>query len=239
MLIIPAIDLKEGRCVRLLKGDFSRETVYSKNPLEMAGYWQKHGAQYLHIVDLDGARNGKPQNLSIIKEIASSLDIPVQLGGGIRSLEIIDLYLKAGVDRVILGTLALEAPEVVKEALKNYGPERIVIGVDGRRGKVAVKGWLEDSDIDVAHLIKEMKEIGVKTFVYTDISKDGTLEGPDIAGLVLLNKIDQVDIIASGGVSSLEDLKELKEIGIKYSIVGKALYTGDLSPDLKKLQEEL
>lgn len=239
MEVIPAIDLKDGCCVRLVRGDYEQKTVYSREPQEMAKYWQKQGAKTLHLVDLDGAKDGKPVNLEIIKEITALLDIPVQLGGGIRSLETIDYYLQSGIHRVILGTIALEKPEVVREAVEKYGPEKIVVGVDARDGKVAVKGWLEDSQKTVEELIAEMKELGVRIFIYTDISKDGTLTGPDLEGLKKYNAIEGIELIASGGVSSYEDLLELRKIGIGSVIVGKALYTGDLSNDLRKLNENI
>ncbi|MFP4016057.1 MAG: 1-(5-phosphoribosyl)-5-[(5-phosphoribosylamino)methylideneamino]imidazole-4-carboxamide isomerase [Halanaerobiales bacterium] len=239
MEIIPAIDLKDGRCVRLVKGDYNRETVYSQEPLQMAKHWQQQGANRLHLVDLDGAKDGRPVNLDTIEEITAALDIPVQLGGGIRSLEIIDNYLKSGVDRVILGTIALQEPEVVKEAVDKYGPEKIVVGVDAKDGKVAVNGWLEDSQKTVEEMIDEMKDLGVRIFIYTDISKDGTLEGPDIAGLEKYNQIEDIELVASGGVSCFEDLEKLVKIDIGSVIVGKALYTGDLSEDIEGLNEKL
>jgi len=235
MEIIPAIDLKDGCCVRLVKGEFSKETVYSRKPIQMARYWQQQGATRLHLVDLDGARDGKPQNLEIIREIVNSLEIPVQLGGGIRSKEIIDLYLLAGIDRVILGTIAQQNPSLVGKAIQEYGSDRIVVGVDGRDGRVAVKGWVEDTEQTVEELILEMKSLGVKTFIYTDISRDGTLVGPDLEGLKKLSRIEGIEVIASGGVSSLNDLIALQGIGIRQAIVGRALYTGDIKPDLRKL----
>lgn len=239
MEIIPAIDLKNGRCVRLVKGDYNQETVYSEEPQKMAKYWQKQGAKILHLVDLDGAKDGKPVNLEVIKEIRSLLDIPIQLGGGIRSLEIIDYYLNSGVDRVILGTVALEEPAIVKKAVDKYGSEKIVVGVDAKEDKVAVKGWLEDSEKTVEELIDEMKGLGVKIFIYTDISKDGTLKGPDLKGLNKYNQIDGIELIASGGVSSYENLEELHKIDIASVIVGKALYTKDLNNDIRELNERL
>lgn len=237
--IIPAIDLKDGRCVRLVKGDYSQETVYSQEPEQVARYWQEQGADRLHLVDLDGAKDGKPVNLEIIKEIATLLDIPVQLGGGIRSLATIDYYLGTGIDRVILGTIAFLKPEIVQEAVSRYGSKRIVIGVDARDGQVAVNGWLESSETTVEELIQEMKKLGVRTFIYTDINKDGTLKGPDITGLKRYKMIPGIELIASGGVSSFNDLKELARIGIGSVIVGKALYTGNLSNNLLELADKI
>lgn len=239
MEIIPAIDIKGGHCVRLLRGDYDKETVYSKNPGQMAKYWEQQGAKRLHMVDLDGARDGKPVNLDIINEITSSITIPVQLGGGIRSIATIEQYLSSGLDRVILGTIALEKPDIVKQAIAMYGPDKIVVGVDARKGRVAVKGWLKESSKKVEDLVAEMKNFGVRTFIYTDISKDGTLEGPDMEGLKKYNQIEDINLIASGGVSNIEDLKRVKDIGIKSIIVGKALYTEDLSHDFKQLENLL
>lgn len=236
MEVIPAIDLKEGRCVRLVRGEFDKEVVYSQQPVEMAKFWQNKGASRLHLVDLDGAKEGKPQNLELIQEIVSRLEIPVQLGGGIRSLETIGLYLDSGINRVILGTVALESPDLVEAAIKQYGPLRIVVGVDAREGRVAVKGWLETSEVKVEDLIQAMNEVGVTTFIYTDISRDGMLQGPDLEGLKRLNQITGIELIASGGISSLRDLEELSRAGIKSAIVGKALYTGDISPDFERFQ---
>lgn len=239
MEIIPAIDLKEDRCVRLVKGDYQQETVYSQQPLEMAIYWQQQGASRLHLVDLDGAKDGKPVNLEMITEIAAALQIPVELGGGIRSLETIAYYLDSGINRVILGTIALEEPEVVKTAVAKYGADRIVVGVDAKDSQVAVNGWLEDSSKTVTELILEMKELGVKMFIYTDISKDGTLEGPDLTGLKKYQQIPGIELIASGGVSSLCDLQELQKIKTTSVIVGKALYSGALTDNITELNKIL
>jgi phosphoribosylformimino-5-aminoimidazole carboxamide ribotide isomerase len=229
--VIPAVDLKDGQCVRLKQGEYAREVVYSREPVEMARYWQNKGASRLHLVDLDGAREGKPENLDLIREIVRGLTIPIQLGGGIRSLKTIELYLESGVERVILGTIALEQPELVRQALDLFGKERIVIGVDARDGMVAVRGWLQTSNVRVDELILKMKEIGVTIFIYTDISRDGMLTGPDIEGLCRLNQPAEIELIASGGISSFQDLKKLSQAGIKSAIIGKALYTGDIKPD--------
>ncbi len=239
MEVIPAIDLRDGRCVRLVKGDYNRETIYSQQPQEMAKHWQNQGATRLHVVDLDGAKDGEPVNLEIIKEITAALDIPIQLGGGIRSLDIIDYYLESGVERVILGTIALQKPEVVKAAVEKYGPEKIVVGVDAKAGMVAVNGWLEDSKKTVEEMIEEMKGLGVRVFIYTDISKDGTLEGPDLAGLKKYNQINDIELVASGGVSSFADLEELVKIDITSVIVGKALYAGEISENIEELNAKL
>ncbi len=229
--VIPAIDIKDGKCVRLKQGDFNREKIYGENPVEMAEYWEQKGAKRLHVVDLDGAKEGRPVNLDLIENIVSKLNIPLQLGGGIRSLEIMNKYLERGVDRVITGTLALKSPETVEEAVNKFGTEKIVAGVDAREGKVTVEGWLEESEQQIYEVINDLKERGITTFIYTDISKDGMLEGPDLKGLEELMGIKNINLIASGGISSLEDIKNLSKIGIKQAIVGKALYDGKLNPE--------
>ena len=229
--VIPAIDIKDGKCVRLKQGDFNREKIYGENPVEMAEYWEQKGAKRLHVVDLDGAKEGRPVNLDLIENIVSKLNIPLQLGGGIRSLEIMNKYLERGVDRVITGTLALKSPETVEEAVNKFGTKKIVAGVDAREGKVTVEGWLEESEQQIYEVINDLKERGITTFIYTDISKDGMLEGPDLKGLEELMGIKNINLIASGGISSLEDIKNLSKIGIKQAIVGKALYDGKLNPE--------
>lgn len=229
MEVIPAIDIKEGRCVRLVQGKFDEEEVFSEQPVQMAKYWQQQGAKRIHVVDLDGAKKGEPCNLSLVEQMASTVTIPLQLGGGIRNLDIIEKYLDIGVERVILGTVALEQPQVVKKALAEYGQEKIVVGVDAREGRVAVRGWLETSAATVTETINRLKEAGVITFIYTDISRDGMLSGPDLEGLKELLQLEDIDIIASGGISSLEDLQELAKLGIKKAIVGKALYSEKLA----------
>ncbi|MFW6278793.1 MAG: 1-(5-phosphoribosyl)-5-[(5-phosphoribosylamino)methylideneamino]imidazole-4-carboxamide isomerase [Bacillota bacterium] len=230
MEVIPAVDIQDGKCVRLLQGDFDREVVYGENPVEMAEHWAEQGAKRLHVVDLDGARTGQPCNLDLIEGIASRLEIPVQLGGGIRNLDTIKKYLDVGIDRVILGTVALENPELVAQAVKLYGTEKIVVGVDAREGKVAVEGWQETSEKKVEEVITSLKEKGVTTFIYTDIGRDGMLEGPDVSGLQDLLQIEGIEVIASGGISSREDIDKLTEIGIEKGIVGKALYSGEIDP---------
>ena len=229
--IIPAVDIKDGKCVRLSQGDFDREIVYGDDPREMALYWQNKGAGRLHVVDLDGAREGRPCNLSLIEDIVQALEIPVQLGGGIRSLEIIDTYLSVGIERVIMGTAALQDPELIAVAVENYGPGKIVVGVDARGNKVAVEGWEKTSDQTVEEVINSLREKGVNTFIYTDISRDGMLSGPDVEGLQKLLAVPGIEIIASGGISSRDDIEQLSALGIKSGIVGKALYSGELNPD--------
>ena len=228
MDIIPAIDIKEGRCVRLKQGDFNKEEVYGNDPVEMALYWQEKGVNRIHVVDLDGAKEGHTINFSLISEIVSALKIPVQVGGGIRTIDTIKKYLESGVDRVILGTVALKKPGILKKALKVYGPDRVLVGVDVKQGKVAVEGWIETTEETAYDTINKLKEIGVKTFIYTDISRDGMLSGPNLTGIKELAQLNGVNLIASGGISSNNDIKKLKEIGINSAIVGKALYKGRL-----------
>jgi len=228
--ILPAIDIKEGQCVRLYKGDFEQETVYGE-PVEMAKLWAKKGAQRLHIVDLDGAKAGEPQNLELITEIKETVDLPLQVGGGIRNRKMIKQYLENGVDRVIIGTAAIKNPELVIAALEEFGAERIVVGIDAKNGQVATEGWVETAATTAVELGKKMKQQGVKWVVYTDISRDGTLTGPNIESTRQLAEETGLNVIASGGVSSLDDIRQVKKIesvGVKGVITGKALYSGSL-----------
>ena len=234
MIIIPAIDIISGECVRLSQGDYDRKTVYSDAPTEMALSWQKKGAKYLHLVDLDGAKIGKLVNIEIIRKICEKVSIPCEFGGGVRTLQDIELLFKAGVDRIILGTIAIENQELVKNILSKYGAEKIVIGIDAKGGRVAVKGWLETSNISAIELATHFAKIGVKRFIYTDISKDGALSGPNIEMTCnLCEKVENCYVIASGGVGSIKDIKNLLESSKEYPnleavIVGKALYEGKI-----------
>lgn len=230
MLIFPAIDIRDGKCVRLFKGDFAQETVFSDKPAEMAQKWESQGAQFLHLVDLDGALAGASRNLETVKEILAAVDIPVELGGGIRTMENIDEVLALGVRRVILGSVAVKNPALVKEACAKYG-DRIVVGIDAKDGIVAVDGWGVSGDVDVTTLAKEMKKSGVKTIIYTDISRDGTLEGVNVEATAKLARESGVNIVASGGVKSTADIEALKPYekdGIEGVIVGKSIYMGTL-----------
>lgn len=230
MLIFPAIDIRGGKCVRLFKGDFAQETVFSDKPAEMARKWEEQGAQFLHLVDLDGALAGKSCNLETVKDILAAVTIPVELGGGIRTLENIDEVLALGVRRVILGSVAVRNPELVKEACAKYG-DRIVVGIDAKDGIVAVDGWGVSGDVEVTALAKEMKKAGVKTIIYTDISRDGTLEGVNVEATAKLARESGVNIVASGGVKSTADIEALKPYerdGIEGVIVGKSIYMGTL-----------
>ncbi len=228
MLIIPAIDLRAGKCVRLVEGKLDRETVYSDDPTAVARIWENSGAQWLHIVDLDGAFAGKPRNLETIGTIISSVDIPVQVGGGIRDLDTVDKLLEMGVSRVILGTVAIQKPVLVAEAVERFG-DRIVVGIDARDGKVAIEGWGLTAEKDVQTLAMEVSKMGVSRVIFTDISRDGTLKGPNIEAVKKLAMACKIKIIASGGVSTIKDIEALKKLephGVEGVIVGKALYAG-------------
>ena len=234
MKIYPAIDIRGGKCVRLFKGDFAQETVFSDSPAAMAKQWESEGAEYLHLVDLDGARAGRPENLTTVKEILAAVNIPVELGGGIRTMENIDEVLALGVRRVILGSVAVRDPELVCEACAKYG-DRIVVGIDAKDGIVAVDGWGVSGDVDVITLAKKMKDAGVRTIIYTDISRDGTLSGVNVEATAKLARESGVDVVASGGVKDLADIRALlpyADDGIEGVIVGKSIYTGSL--DLRK-----
>lgn len=230
MIIFPAIDIRGGKCVRLLKGDFAKETVFSDKPEDMAKKWQAQGAEFLHLVDLDGALKGKSQNLATVEKILAAVDIPVELGGGIRTMENIDEVLRLGVRRVILGSVAVRSPELVREACAKYG-DRIVVGIDAKNGIVAVDGWGVSGNVEATALAKEMKKAGVKTIIYTDISRDGTLAGVNVEATAKLARESGVNIVASGGVKSIDDIKALKPYekdGIEGVIVGKSIYMGTL-----------
>ena len=225
MQILPAIDLRGGKCVNLIQGIAEQETVFSENPVDMALKWESEGAEYLHLVDLDGAFQGVSENLKIVSEIVSKLSIPTQLGGGIRTMEQIKDVLHLGVDRAILGTAALKQPNLVSEACDLYG-ERIAVGIDARDGMVATDGWLEVSEKSALHFAKELSV--VQTLIYTDIKSDGMLKGPNVSATAEIVEAVSANVIASGGVTSLSDIESLKEIGASGAIIGRALYTGDL-----------
>lgn len=230
MLIFPAIDIRGGKCVRLLKGDFAQETVFSDDPAAMARKWQQQGAQFLHLVDLDGALAGKSQNLATVRAILSVVTIPVELGGGIRTMANIDEVLALGVRRIILGSVAVHDPDLVKAACAKYG-NRVVVGIDAKDGIVAVDGWGVSGNVQVGTLAKAMAEAGVRTIIYTDIARDGTLEGVNVETTARLARESGVQIVASGGVKSVEDIRALKAYekdGIEGVIVGKSIYMGTL-----------
>lgn len=224
MKIYPAIDIKDGKCVRLFKGQFSDVTVYGDSPAEMAKKWESHGGEFIHVVDLDGALKGHGVNAAKIKEICESVSVPVQTGGGIRTMEDIEAKFACGIDRVIIGTKAVSDSEFVKRAVDAYG-SRIVIGIDAKDGMVAIEGWEKTSEFTAVEFAKKMVSLGVGTIVYTDIATDGTLAGPNVAAMAEMAGAAGADIIASGGVGSLEHIKSLVPTGVEGVIVGKALYT--------------
>lgn len=224
MRLYPAIDIKDGQCVRLKKGLFNDVTVYSDKPYEIAKGFEQDGAKFIHTVDLDGALKGRGVNADTIRKIVSSVNIPVQMGGGVRTLENIKEVLDLGVYRVIIGTKAVENPDFIKQAIDKFGPEHIVVGVDAKDGLVAVEGWEKVSDKTALSLALAMKDMGVQTIVYTDISKDGMLQGPNIEQTKLLSDKTGINIIASGGMSCVQDLKNINDAGIHGTIIGKALY---------------
>ncbi len=235
MIIIPAIDLKDGKCVRLLQGKKEEVTVYSDDPVETARQWVDMGAKLLHVVDLDGAFTGEQKNFDIIKKIRRSIHIPIELGGGIRNLERIDDLMRMGVDRTIIGTSAAKEPEMVKEACKKY-PGKVVVGIDAKDGKVAVKGWVEVTELEAIAFARQMESFGAAGIIYTDISRDGMLTGPNIEAMGKMVQAVKIPVIASGGVSRLDDIKSLLKIENLWGVItGKALYSGAL--DLKQAIE--
>ncbi len=228
MKLFPAIDLYDKKAVRLYKGDYSQMTVYSENPAEIALDFKAQGAKNMHIVDLEGAKTGDTPNLETIKKIISSTDLFAEVGGGIRSLEVIEKYISAGVQRVILGTSAVTDREFLVEALKRYG-DKIAVGVDIKDGFVAIKGWTEKSSLEAFEFMKELESLGVKTVICTDISKDGAMQGTNHELYKKLSENLSLNVIASGGVSSIEDIKRLKSLGVYGAIIGKAYYVKALS----------
>lgn len=229
MQLYPAIDMKGGKCVRLTQGLFDNVKVYSDTPADMAKLWVSQGASFLHIVDLDGALAGRSVNEEAIRAIVKSVDVPIQLGGGIRSAEAVQYMLDLGITRCIIGTRAAEQPEFIRELIERFGADRIVVGVDAKNGMVAVEGWEKVSSLTAVDLCMQMKEYGVKHIVYTDISRDGTLTGPNVTYTKMLTEQTGLDVIASGGMSCMEDLITLYENGIQGAIIGKALYEKKIS----------
>lgn len=234
MLIFPAIDLYEGQAVRLFKGDYNRKTVYSDNPTEIAEDFKQAGASCIHIVDLEGARDGNTPNLDIVCDIKAKTGLFCEIGGGIRTMEVIDKYISSGMDRVILGTAAVKNPDFVREAVNKY-KEKVAVGVDIKDGYVAIKGWTEKSEYDAFEFCKKMQDIGVKTIICTDISKDGAMIGTNRELYKELSKKFDINIVASGGVSSIDDVIALNEMNLYGAIIGKAYYTKAI--DLKKAIE--
>lgn len=227
MIILPAIDIKDGRCVRLYQGDYARSTIYDSDPVQVARRWQEAGASWLHIVDLDGAAAGYPVNAELIKGIRAATTLHIELGGGMRSLEHIEQALELGVDRIVLGTVAITDRALLQEAVGRWG-ERIVVGLDARDGWVAIAGWRETSRVMANTLAAELTTVGVQRFIYTDIARDGALVGPNLSALKEMRNATTRPLIASGGVSSLADLRALAGLGVEGAIVGKAIYTGDV-----------
>lgn len=228
MRLYPAIDIRGGKCVRLRQGKFDNVTVYNDDPVSVAMEWKAQGAEYIHVVDLDGAQAGNAANLDIIGHIAESTGLPVQTGGGIRTLDDIRARLDAGAQRVIIGTVAVQNPQFVADAIARFGAEHIVVGLDGKGEKAAVRGWEEESDKSILDLAVEFDKMGVRTIVYTDISRDGMLSGPNIIYTEKLVNETGLDIIASGGVAEPCDLGRLEEIGVEGVILGKSLYEGTI-----------
>lgn len=227
MRIYPAIDIKDGKCVRLFKGNFDDVTVYGDDPAAMAVRWEREGGEFIHVVDLDGAKHGHGVNAGIIKKICASVSVPVQTGGGIRSMEDIEQKLSCGIDRVIIGTSAVRDEDFVRRAVDKY-KEKIVIGIDAKDGLVAIEGWEEVSRYKAVEFAQRMERLGVKTIVYTDIATDGTLAGPNVSAMREMAESTSLDIIASGGIGGLEHIKSLLNTGVEGVIVGKALYTGNV-----------
>ncbi len=229
MIVIPAIDLKDGRCVRLRQGDMAQETTYSDDPAAMARQWEALGAERLHVVDLNGAVNGKPHNMAQVRAIAGAVSIPIQVGGGIRSLEVMEEYFSYGIDKVVLGTAALENPAFLDDACARF-PEKIFVGVDVKQGKVAVHGWTNLSESTAEHVLASLKAYPLAGVIFTEISRDGMLEGPNVSALQDAMQASPVPLIASGGVTRVEDIRAIKRLGQKIIgvIVGKALYEGTL-----------
>ncbi len=228
MIIYPAIDLKNGQCVRLTKGDYDRMTVYEADPVKVARRWEAEGAQVLHLVDLDGARGGERVNEPVVRRILEAVSIPVQLGGGIRDTAAVETFLQVGVDRVIIGTAALTNPDWIRDMFRQYG-QRIIVSIDAVGGLVAVDGWETVSRIRAVDLVRELEGAGLRRVVYTDIEKDGMLAGPNFAMYEELQKLSTVEIIASGGITTLSDVRRLRDMELYGAIIGKSLYNGNLT----------
>jgi phosphoribosylformimino-5-aminoimidazole carboxamide ribotide isomerase len=229
MIIYPAIDLKSGKCVRLYKGDMTQDTVYNDDPAAQAQEWQSLGFSWIHVVDLDGAIKGMPANSKAVRNIIKAVNVPMQLGGGIRTPKQIEHWIKEGVSRVILGTIAVRDPDLVKQACKDY-PGKIAVGIDARNGKVAVEGWAQTSNIDAVELAKKFEDAGVAAIIYTDIERDGTGTGVNVEETKTLAANTSIPVIASGGVGSLDDLHAVKNANLQGVIVGKAFYDKKVDP---------
>lgn len=226
MIVYPAIDIKDGQCVRLLQGKEEEVTVFARDPVLVAKKWQKDGAQILHLVDLDGAFQGRPQNIEVVRQITAAVDIPVQFGGGVREMDVLKELFQIGVAQVVLGTVVVEKSGFLKRVVELYG-SRLLVGLDTRAGRIAVEGWKRVTDVDLFAVAKQVEELGISRIVFTDIERDGVMAGPNIEGVRALAQAVKVPLIASGGISSLEHIKALKELeplGVEGVIVGRALY---------------
>ncbi|HEY5560801.1 MAG TPA: 1-(5-phosphoribosyl)-5-[(5-phosphoribosylamino)methylideneamino]imidazole-4-carboxamide isomerase [Clostridiaceae bacterium] len=224
MIIFPAMDIKDGKCVRLYKGDFNTSQIVGENPVDTAAKFVQEGAEYIHMVDLDGALNGETTNIKVIKQVLKEINIPLELGGGIRDMNSVETLFDIGVTRLILGTAALKNPGFLREAIKRYG-DSIAVGIDAKDGFVALDGWINISKVDYIDFAKIMEDIGVKTIIFTDVSRDGTLTGPNLKQTLKLKKAVKCDVIAAGGVKDLEDIKLLKKENFYGVIIGKAIYS--------------
>ena len=239
MIVIPAIDLLDGKCVRLRQGDYNQVTVFSENPAEFALKWEEAGAERLHVVDLDGARDGKPGNLTAIEKIRKSTSMKIEVGGGIRTIETIQAYVDLGIHWAILGTIAIENRELTEEAVEKFG-DKIIIGIDAKGGKVATRGWLTESSTLATDLAKDLSALGIGGIIYTDIARDGMMTGPNIPSLIEVTEVSSCPVIASGGISKMEDLINLNNLELSNllgAITGRALYDGTL--DLSKAIQSL
>ncbi|WP_339189097.1 1-(5-phosphoribosyl)-5-[(5-phosphoribosylamino)methylideneamino]imidazole-4-carboxamide isomerase [Paenibacillus sp. FSL P2-0121] len=241
-IVYPAIDIRDGKCVRLQQGDYNQETIYNDSPLKVAKSWEEQGGKFIHLVDLDGAKAGHPVNDAIIGAIAANANVPVQVGGGLRNLADVEKLLGLGVSRIIIGTAAINDHAFTEEVLAKYG-DKVAIGIDARNGYVATHGWLNTSEVRAEALAKELAAKGAETFIYTDISRDGMMQGPNVDGILSMAQASGKTVIASGGVTSLDDLLRLNVhsgSGVGGAIVGKALYTGniDLSGALRALGQK-
>lgn len=235
MILIPAIDIKDNKVVRLTKGDFNQMTVYDENPIVAAKNYEKLGAKYIHIIDLDGAKTGSSIHTPIIKEIVKNIQVPIEVGGGIRSIERVRELAEIGVSRIILGTIAIEKYNLVEEMAKEF-KDKLAISVDAVNGKAATHGWKNISDIDVLDITRKMEKSGIKTLIYTDIEKDGMLQGPNFSEYKRIKENSNLDIIASGGVTTLQDLEKLEELNLYGAIMGKAIYDNKI--DIKLALEK-
>lgn len=235
MILLPAIDIRNGNCVRLKQGDYTQEKIYHESPIAVAMEWERQGAEYLHIVDLDGAKTGTPANQKAIQSIIEHTSLPIQVGGGMRSMQTIDSYINMGISRVVIGTAAIQQWSFLQQALERFG-DKIAVSIDARNGYAATDGWLETSEVRATDFIKKLEHIGVATIIYTDILKDGMLSGPNVGELEAIQAAASIQVIASGGVTTSEDIEQLTSLGLYGAIIGKALYDGRLS--FSSLQKE-